>query len=82
MLGYPTQHNRANLTPETACVIIVAGFLMLAAILCLACGLILDTLVKNARQEFELYLNMFQILQGSETDGHRIFNASNKSNNW
>jgi len=43
--------------------LIVAGFVMLAALLCLSCGLILDTVTKKARQDFEFKLNMTQMIR-------------------
>lgn len=42
--------------------LITAGFLMLAALLNLPCGFILDTENKKARQNFELQLNILQQL--------------------
>ncbi|MBO0411103.1 glycosyltransferase [Enterococcus hulanensis] len=42
--------------------LITAGFLMLAALLNLSCGFILDTENKKARQNFELQLNVLQQL--------------------
>lgn len=42
--------------------LITAGFLMLAALLNLSCGFILDTENKKARQNFELQLNILQQL--------------------
>lgn len=41
--------------------LIVAGFVFLSGLLTFCCGLILDTVVKKDRQDFELWLNLFQI---------------------
>lgn len=40
--------------------LIVSGFLMLASLLSFACGLILDTIAKNNRKNFELHLNLLE----------------------
>ncbi|MBE8949101.1 MAG: glycosyltransferase [Quinella sp. 3Q1] len=40
--------------------LIVSGFLMLAALLSFACGLILDTIAKNNRKTFELHMNLLK----------------------
>ena len=40
--------------------LIVSGFILMAALLSLVCGLILDTSGKNARKNFELQLNLLQ----------------------
>ena len=42
--------------------LIVSCFLMLAAILCFFCGLILDTVTKKSRQDFEFKLNIMSAL--------------------
>ena len=42
--------------------LILSGFLMLAALLCFFCGLILDTVTRNARQDFEFKLNLMSVL--------------------
>ena len=42
--------------------LIVAGFVVLAALLSFSCGLILDTENKKARQSFEVQLNIVQLL--------------------
>jgi len=47
--------------------LIVSGFIMLASLLCFFCGLILDTVTKNARQDFEFKLNIMQMLQNRNT---------------
>ena len=46
--------------------LIISGFLMLAALLCFFCGLILDAVTKNARQDFEFKLNIMTILLRKE----------------
>ncbi|MCR5833224.1 MAG: glycosyltransferase family 2 protein [Selenomonadaceae bacterium] len=38
--------------------LIVSGFMMLASLLSFACGLILDTIAKGNRKNFELYMNL------------------------
>lgn len=43
--------------------LIVAGFLMLSALLSLCCGMILETENKKARQNFEIQLNILQYLK-------------------
>ena len=53
---------RTSLVPQFP-TLIVSGFVMLAALLCLCCGLILDTVTKKARQDFEFQMNMIQMLQ-------------------
>ena len=40
--------------------LIVAGFLFLGGLLTFCCGLILDTVIKKDRQNFELWLNLFR----------------------
>lgn len=40
--------------------LIVAGFVAVAGLLCLSCGLTLDTITKKTRQDFELSLNMIE----------------------
>ena len=40
--------------------LIVAGFLFLSGLLTFCCGLILDTVIKKDRQNFELWLNLFR----------------------
>lgn len=42
--------------------LIVSAFIALAALQSFACGLILDTATKNSKQDFELQLNILQIL--------------------
>lgn len=42
--------------------LIVSGFMMLAAILSIVCGLILDTNAKNSRKNFELQMNQIHLL--------------------
>lgn len=43
--------------------LIVSGFLMLGALLSVAAGAILDTVIKKDRQAFELRLNMIKMLE-------------------
>ena len=43
--------------------LIVAGFLAVGGLLTLCCGLILDTVIKKERQDFELWLNLFRTLE-------------------
>ena len=43
--------------------LIVAGFLAVGGLLTFCCGLILDTVIKKERQNFELWLNLFQTLE-------------------
>ena len=38
--------------------LIVSGFMMLTSLLLFACGLILDTIAKSNRKDFELYMNL------------------------
>ncbi|MCL2002761.1 MAG: glycosyltransferase [Oscillospiraceae bacterium] len=45
--------------------LIVSGFIMLAALLCLSCGLILDTIAQKARQDFEFKLTMTRMMMDS-----------------
>lgn len=40
--------------------LIVAGFLFLGGLLTFCCGLVLDTVIKKDRQNFELWLNLFR----------------------
>lgn len=40
--------------------LIVAGFIAIAGLLCLSCGLTLDTITKKSRQDFEVKLNMIE----------------------
>lgn len=42
--------------------LILSGFVMLAGMLSLSCGLILDTETKKARQDFEVRLNIIKLL--------------------
>lgn len=46
--------------------LIVSGFLMMGALLSVAAGAILDTVIKKDRQAFELRLNMIKMLEGLE----------------
>lgn len=46
--------------------LIVSGFLMMGALLSVAAGAILDTVIKKDRQAFELRLNMIKMLEGPE----------------
>ena len=40
--------------------LIVSGFMMLTALLSFSCGLILDTIAKSNRKNFELYMNLIR----------------------
>lgn len=44
--------------------LIVSGFFMLGAMLCVTSGTILDTIIKKERQAFELRLNIIKMLEG------------------
>lgn len=55
------EYMRTGLVPRIP-TLVVSGCLMLAAILALVCGLILDTNAKNARKNFEVQMNMLRIL--------------------
>lgn len=46
--------------------LLISGFVMLAGMLSLSCGLILDTETKRAKQDFEVRMNMLQLLLSSE----------------
>lgn len=39
----------------------LSGFIMLAGMLSLGCGLILDTVMKKAKQDFEIHMNIIEI---------------------
>ena len=43
--------------------LIVSGFLMIASLLSFTCGLILDTIAKNNRKNFELHMNLLKIFE-------------------
>mgnify|MGYP002622332349 CR=1 FL=1 len=53
--------------------LIVSGLLGLAAMLSAACGVILDVIANNARKDFELKMNMLQILlnDGENSNGNK-----------
>ena len=53
------QYLETSLVPRFP-TLIVSGFLMLAALLSFMCGLILDTIAKNNRKNFELYMNLIR----------------------
>ena len=53
------QYLETSLVPRFP-TLIVSGFLMLASLLSLSCGLILDTIAKNNRKNFELYMNLIK----------------------
>ncbi len=53
------QYLETSLVPRFP-TLIVSGFLMLASLLSLSCGLILDTIAKNNRKNFELHLNLIK----------------------
>ena len=46
--------------------LIVAGFLAVGGLLTFCCGLILDTVIKKERQNFELWLNLLRALEEDE----------------
>ena len=46
--------------------LIVAGFLAVGGLLTFCCGLILDTVIKKERQNFELWLNLLRTLEEDE----------------
>lgn len=46
--------------------LIVSGFFMLAAILSVVCGLVLDTIAKNNRKNYELQMNMIHLIMKNE----------------
>ena len=48
--------------------LIVAGFVFISGLLTFFCGLILDTVVKKDRQDFELWLNLFQLSRKDRED--------------
>lgn len=50
-----------GLVPKTPS-LIVSGFLMMAALLSFGVGLVLDTEVKNSRQNFEIQMNIIRLL--------------------
>ena len=47
--------------------LIVSGFIMIAALLSFSCGLILDTVTKKARRDFEFKLNMVHMMRSIHT---------------
>ena len=53
------QYLQTSLVPRFP-TLIVSGFLMLAALLSFACGLILDTIAKTSRKNFELQMNLIK----------------------
>ena len=48
--------------------LIVSSFTMIAALLSLVCGLILDTVAKNNRKTFEIHLNIIKMLNNKRED--------------
>lgn len=48
--------------------LIVAGFVFLGGLLTFCCGLILDTVIKKDRQNFELWLNLFRLTEEKERE--------------
>lgn len=48
--------------------LIVAGFVFLGGLLTFCCGLILDTVIKKDRQNFELWLNLFRLTEEKEQE--------------
>lgn len=55
------EYLQTNLVPKFP-TLIVSGFIMLSSLLCLFCGLILETVNKFERQNFEIKLNMILML--------------------
>ena len=53
------QYLQTSLVPRFP-TLIVSGFLMLASLLSFACGLILDTIAKTSRKNFELQMNLIK----------------------
>lgn len=49
--------------------LVVAGFIAIAALLSFTCGCLLDTVVKKARQDFEIQLNILHQLFHKKTSG-------------
>ena len=47
--------------------LILSGFVMLAGMLSFSCGLILDTVTKKAKQDFEIKLNIIHMLLSNNT---------------
>lgn len=48
--------------------LIVAGFVFLGGLLTFCCGLILDTVIKKDRQNFELWLNLFRLTEEKDRE--------------
>lgn len=48
--------------------LIVAGFVFLSGLLTFCCGLILDTVIKKDRKNFELWLNLFRLTEQDPKD--------------
>jgi ABC-type siderophore export system fused ATPase/permease subunit len=55
--------------------LVVSVFFLLAALLSLVCGLVLDTQVKRSKQSFEVQLNLLSMVSGIE-DRLQNFGAS------
>lgn len=60
-----TEYLSTGLVPRFP-TLIVSGFSMLAAILAIVCGLILDTIAKNNRKNYELQMNIIHLLMKNE----------------
>ncbi len=58
--------------------LIVSGFVMLAAMLSLSCGLILDTETKRAKQDFEFKLNIIKMMIANKTSSGSKSEVLNK----
>lgn len=63
LLFLPVFHEyiMTGLVPRTP-TLITSGFFMMSAMLSLGVGLVLDTAVKNSRQNFEIQMNMIRLL--------------------
>lgn len=48
--------------------LIVAGFVFLGGLLTFVCGLILDTVIRKDKQNFELWLNLFRLTDREDLD--------------
>ena len=51
--------------------LIVSAIIGLSSLLSVSCGLILDTIADNARKDFELKINMIEMLLAQKVGGHR-----------
>ena len=64
-----TEYLATGLVPRIP-TLIVSSIMMLAAFLSIACGLILDVNAKNSRKDFELKMNIIQMLLSREDKEH------------